>query len=540
MKFRKIKFDKHPILGNCEFDFTNENGEVVDTIIIAGENGCGKSVFLNALFDFSLEFTKYLKSYEIEVDNAELKSINGVFFGPNNTKGNIIYQEFFFDENDFIHSNININGINVNKLSVLSFNAKRIYSDSEVNFNPDKINYVTAKNIDQDHITQIKSSNSLATDITQLLIDIQILDSSDLADWVNEHKGEIPPEEIQQIRMKRFINAFNSFFEYKKLKGVVNQDNTKIVNFEEFDRTMSIDQLSSGEKQIVFRGGFLLKDKKSTEGAYVLIDEPENSLHPEWQLKILPFIKQLFTNEEGVQTSQIIIATHSPFIIHNSNRNNDKVIVLQKNKHGQIEIEKDPKFYSWTSQQLIEKAFNLNLNFEPNRISVFVEGETDEKYYNKALDIFGYDKSKILFKWIGRKTEKSKNENTGNSGLNNAALFFKSNMQEAKSPVILLYDCDTNKQEEDDRNLHIRKMNKNEENKRYKRGVENLLRLQDNFNYEEYYKEESKIDDYGAISNIFKLDKTYLCNYICSLSDENLKEIFANLKSEIEKLLLIK
>lgn len=103
------------------------------------------------------------------------------------------------------------------------------------------------------------------------------------------------------IRMKRFINAFHSMFETKRFKAVENINGQITVIFEEYGKEMSIDKLSSGEKQIVFRGGFLLKDKKSLEGAYILIDEPEISLHPKWQLKILPFIKKLFTNDRGRQ-----------------------------------------------------------------------------------------------------------------------------------------------------------------------------------------------------------------------------------------------
>ena len=48
MKFRKITFNNHPILGNLHLDFTDANGNAVDTIILAGENGCGKTVILNS------------------------------------------------------------------------------------------------------------------------------------------------------------------------------------------------------------------------------------------------------------------------------------------------------------------------------------------------------------------------------------------------------------------------------------------------------------------------------------------------------------
>jgi hypothetical protein len=40
-----------------------------------------------------------------------------------------------------------------------------------------------------------------------------------------------------------------------------------------------------------------LQNKNSINGNIVLIDEPEISLHPNWQLKILDFYKKIFQNE---------------------------------------------------------------------------------------------------------------------------------------------------------------------------------------------------------------------------------------------------
>lgn len=34
-------------------DFTNDSGEIVNSIIIAGENGTGKSTILNIIYEFS-------------------------------------------------------------------------------------------------------------------------------------------------------------------------------------------------------------------------------------------------------------------------------------------------------------------------------------------------------------------------------------------------------------------------------------------------------------------------------------------------------
>ena len=66
-------------------------------------------------------------------------------------------------------------------------------------------------------------------------------------------------------------------------------------------------QLSSGEKQIiVILLTVLVQDNKP---AILFMDEPEISLHIDWQRKLIQYIKELNPNV------QIILATHSPGII---------------------------------------------------------------------------------------------------------------------------------------------------------------------------------------------------------------------------------
>lgn len=45
----KIKRIELPI----QIDFTKEDGTIFDNIILAGENGCGKTQLLNIIYDFS-------------------------------------------------------------------------------------------------------------------------------------------------------------------------------------------------------------------------------------------------------------------------------------------------------------------------------------------------------------------------------------------------------------------------------------------------------------------------------------------------------
>lgn len=75
------------------------------------------------------------------------------------------------------------------------------------------------------------------------------------------------------------------------------------------NKQISLSYLSSGEKQLVIFFIFSLIQFKNAKNKVLLIDEPELSLHVEWQSKLLPLI--MGNNER----KQIIIATHSPDII---------------------------------------------------------------------------------------------------------------------------------------------------------------------------------------------------------------------------------
>ena len=48
----RIKWKKHHILGDLELNFTDKTGKVYNTIILAGENGTGKTTILNTIGDF--------------------------------------------------------------------------------------------------------------------------------------------------------------------------------------------------------------------------------------------------------------------------------------------------------------------------------------------------------------------------------------------------------------------------------------------------------------------------------------------------------
>lgn len=90
----------------------------------------------------------------------------------------------------------------------------------------------------------------------------------------------------------------------------VNASEGMVVLDELNDRQIPLDALSSGEQhEIILMFDLLFS---VPEGALVLIDEPEISLHIGWQVEFIPDIQRI----ANIRDLRFIVATHSPQIIN--------------------------------------------------------------------------------------------------------------------------------------------------------------------------------------------------------------------------------
>lgn len=553
MKIKSINLTNNPILGNFSLDFCDTNGVPFNTILLSGENGTGKSTLLNIIYNFlslpiPAKISTEKQTFVFELNEDEINRLYTSERFKQRMQGYSVTNELTVTIDHSIKNNWEAIKPSISREggTPIEFDGyafadseeinifKSVFSDVEVNYTPGEIR--TTSSLDVDVATQlnIKSSSNLATEITQLLIDIEALDSSEFSEWAGYNQDKIVSEGIRDKRMSRFKNAFHYMFPNKRFKKILTSPEGKTVLFEEYGKEISLNNLSSGEKQIVFRGSFLLKDKYSTKGAVILIDEPEISLHPNWQLNILDFYKTLFLNEDEVQTSQLIVATHSPFVIHNKKQEKDKIIVLGKNETG-VYVHAEPTFFGWTPEQAVIQAFDIQLNYDRDKLVVLVEGPTDEKYINKALEVFGFKHLPVIVQWVGRK-EAAGNKFTGDTALNHTREYLLSNNNISNNKFLLLYDSDTNTRDADidSANLYIRKSPKNEENELFKIGVENLLTLPPDFPKDRFYKTITRPDNYGGSIVTQSLEKTALCEYICNELEESQQRVYlSKIETEI-------
>ncbi len=223
------------------------------------------------------------------------------------------------------HVNV-LSGINgVGKSTILNKVVKSVNTNGDVINHLLKGVHITVEPADATHVRFdiIRSLDSPMLDNETLnLVDTRIRSALDFQLYHLQRKyldyqvniGNRIIEELQQGNTdaaqhlsepkKRFQDMVDELFE-ETGKKIVRTENE--IRFSQIGETLMPYQLSSGEKQML---AILLTVLVEDNLPYVLfMDEPEVSLHIEWQKRLIELILELNPNV------QIILTTHSPAVI---------------------------------------------------------------------------------------------------------------------------------------------------------------------------------------------------------------------------------
>ncbi|WP_130907550.1 ATP-binding protein [Pseudomonas sp. Sample_16] len=115
-------------------------------------------------------------------------------------------------------------------------------------------------------------------------------------------------------------------------------------------------ELSSGEQQIIGTHTRLLAEVESN--SLVVIDEPELSLHPDWQQRYIPTLKACLEAVVGVH---VLIATHSHFMVADVDDGNSSLVLSNKrNDADKWDFEFfDGDVYGRSPENILYRAFGV-------------------------------------------------------------------------------------------------------------------------------------------------------------------------------------
>lgn len=150
-------------------------------------------------------------------------------------------------------------------------------------------------------------------DVMEVVDETLLIEDQQVAPYTKEFKiileSPVKSQEFES-RIKAFREIINRCEFANKHLEINKRFGFRFVSDDELHTILTLDQLSSGEKQMVIQVYELLFRAQS--GTLVMIDEPELSLHMMWQMNYLKNLSEI----SQLRDFQCIVATHSPQIFN--------------------------------------------------------------------------------------------------------------------------------------------------------------------------------------------------------------------------------
>ena len=362
MKIKNLYIENEKRLKNLNINFENDE-KILDVVVLAGVNGTGKTTVLEVIYDYFENFQNDKNKINIELDLEEENYIN---------QNNISKETYL---NNLIKDSIK-----------KEKTPKVIYVPAEINFQKVKFNLLALYK--KRFLNKIDSY--IIADIP-FYIQMRIINT---ANKESEKKlGNVRDEIIAEIN-----GIFDILDMDTRLIGMSTETTEILPIFtnlsgDKFD----INELSSGEKQLFLRT--LAIKMLNPENSIILIDEPELSLHPKWQQRIVDVYRKIGKN------NQIIIATHSPHILGSVKKEN--IMLLDKDDEGKIVVRTGDELYDSYGQptdRVLKDIMGLEATRNPKVFKLLEEaGELVDKNEYESEEF--KTKYKKLREILGNKDE---------------------------------------------------------------------------------------------------------------------------------------
>ena len=317
-------------------------------------------------------------------------------------------------------------------------------------------------------------------------------------------------------------------------------------------RIPNLQSLSEGQSQLLHLFTTIIRYGESADihmstrlseiMGLVVIDEIDTHLHATLQHDVVPQLIKLFPKV------QFIVSSHSPLFLLGMEEafGADGLAIIELPEGTSISSERFTEFGKAFEYYQDTESFKKEIEHRfanETKPLVLTEGPLDVRYIQHALELLeeGELINSLDIEFVGIEDDNGKTRFSGDTWLNNFRNIFEANTSLYRRPILLLYDCDTKKTDEqvgEDERLWIRLIKQNTENTKVKKGIENLFPIkffEEEFKFrKEYYSKKPK-DDGGHSEN---LDKPKFCEWICengSKDDfEKFKEIVEILREFIE------
>ena len=169
--------------------------------------------------------------------------------------------------------------------------------------------------------------------------------------------------------------------------GIISVNNSYTTT-ENHDKILPLSEFSSGQWHML--SSLLFTAISVENNTLIVVDEPENSLHPAWQQQYLGLMSAMISSATGVH---VMVATHSPLVAASLDAENAEVIQLKTDIRGRITaslLKGGP--YGWTSDEILQEVFGLEssrsvqfTNEMDVALSLFAEGNRNNLMLKRTV-----------------------------------------------------------------------------------------------------------------------------------------------------------
>jgi hypothetical protein len=377
MKIKNLHIKEFKGLRDISINF-EKNDEPLDLVVLAGSNGSGKTRILESILDYFQKIVNYIEN----------ENVAGVFFETDEQNclnqgydSNMLYLilNYYNDENNFER------GRKVVEENLKVF-PKIIYVPTETNFQ--KVEIASPMLVREYKFLNIVD--------TGLIKDVPSYIATRIIEMANDQE-DTPMQEIRTAVFKEINEIFEILDLDIKISGISKNAKSIPIFTNSSGDKFDINELSSGEKQLFLRT--LAIKMLNPENSIILIDEPELSLHPKWQQRIVDVYRKIGKN------NQIIIATHSPHILGSVRKEN--IMLLDKDDEGKIVVRTGDELYDSYGQptdRVLKDIMGLETTRNPKVFKLLEEaGELVDKNEYESEEF--KTKYKKLREILGNKDE---------------------------------------------------------------------------------------------------------------------------------------
>ena len=364
--------------------------------VIIGCNGVGKSTLFKEMVDFFVDLHAYINNFKQKMSSANKARLKGVKYHIDGVCCEVIRIGRTFltkiDDRFLASKKLRVPTIVACNFGAFDkFPVQKVNGSSQTRYDVPYYKYVGA-HVNGNMISSSAIAFRLLFALKENMDDRQRQNLSSILDFIgydhtitlnysivlkSKKNGSVYDHVLQHVQKDKEYSKLTSEQRSNKVRELYDfYKNKEFAKQPTCNYDIDIDQNSlaaNDDLNYIYKNGKQIASEEMSSGEFamlsmvlsistaasdlhtlILIDEPELSLHPNWQMTIIDNLDRALKN----QVCHLLIATHSHMLVSDLPMNRSSVSQWEKDKDGNLIANRiEENTYGWSAEEVLLKVF---------------------------------------------------------------------------------------------------------------------------------------------------------------------------------------